>query len=256
MKAIYLINHLGLGDQLIMCGMVRHFVENGYKVKICTRLQHKDTCEFLYRDTDRVEFDFVTSDAPSHIHERMRLALSENYEVRPLATYKIPENMWNWATIGPGVDMCNWTHATYLSGNVNPLYLKTKFKVIRDLEREQKVFERFNLKKNEYIFVHESNDRSRRIHYTTDLPVFNPDDHYKEFPVLFDYLTIIENAKEVHCMTSSYSWLVELTEVGDPTKNFLHTLDIPNYFTIRESYLTYSDSVWTFVQGPSTRGDL
>jgi hypothetical protein len=91
MKAVYLINHLGLGDQLIMCGMVRHFVEHGYKVKIVARLQHKDTCEFLYRDTEQVEFDFVTSDASSHIHERMRLAASENYDIRPLATYKIPE---------------------------------------------------------------------------------------------------------------------------------------------------------------------
>jgi hypothetical protein len=132
--------------------------------------------------------------------------------------------------------------------------MKTKFKVVRDLEREQKVFEKFGLVKGEYIFVHEAKDRDRRtIDYPKHLPIFNPDDHYKEIPNMFDYLTIIENAKEVHCMTSSYAMMIELTEVGDKNKNFLHTLDIPGYLTIRESYLTYSDNLWTFVQttGPS-----
>jgi hypothetical protein len=126
--------------------------------------------------------------------------------------------------------------------------MKTKFKVVRDLEREQRVFESFGLKKGEYVFVHESKDRGRLITSTMNLPVFNPDDHYKDVPNMFDYLTIIQNAKEVHCITSSYAMLIELTEIGDKHTNFLHTLDIPGYLTIRESYLTYTDKLWTFVQ--------
>jgi hypothetical protein len=66
-------------------------------------------------------------------------------------------------------------------------------------------------------------------------------------------LTIIQNAKEVHCMTSSYAMLIELTEIGDKHKNFLHTLELPDYLTIRETHLSYTDRLWTFVQttGPS-----
>jgi hypothetical protein len=258
MKGICLIVHLGIGDQVMTCGMVRHFLEHGYKVKIFARKSHQVTCEFLYRDveTGLVTFEYVTTDNPKEIWGRIPQVQAEGYEIRPIATYKVPTDMWNWFTVGPGKEMANWSHTSYIQGGVNPSYMKTKFKVVRDLEREQQVFEKFGLKKGEYIFVHESKERKRTIKYPTELPVFNPDDHYREIPNMFDYLTIIDNAKEVHCMTSSYAMLVELTEVGDKHKNFLHTLDIPGYLTIRESYLTYSDKLWTFVQTTGSSGAL
>ena len=254
MKGICLIIHLGIGDQIMTCGMVRHFLEYGYKVKIIARLSHKVTCEFLYHDTDNVLFEYVTNDNPSEIWKLIPKIKEEGYEIRPLATYQT--NNWTWFTLGPGKELCNWTHATYIQGGVNPSYMKTKFKVIRDLAREQMIFEKFGLKKDEYNFVHESQERSRTIKYPNDLPIFNPDNYYKDIPNMFDYLTIIENAKQVHCMTSSYAMLIELTEIGDKNKNFLHTLDIPNYLTIRESYLSYTDKLWTFVQTTSPSGAL
>jgi hypothetical protein len=256
MKGIYLIIHLGIGDQIMSCGMVRHFLEYGYKVKICARLAHKETCEFLYRDTDQVSFEYVNTDDPREIWATVPRIQEEGYEVRPIATYKVPNHVWNWFTVGPGKEMSNWTHTTYIQGGVNPSYMKTKFKVVRDLEREQKVFEKFGLVKDEYIFVHESKTRGRTVEYPSDLPVFNPDDHYKEIPNMFDYLTIIENAKQVYCMTSCYAMLIELTEIGDKHKNFLHTLDIPDYLTIRETHLSYTDWLWTFVQTTSPEGAL
>ena len=249
MKGICLIIHLGIGDQIMTCGMVRHFLEYGYKVKIFARLAHKVTCEFLYRDAgDLVSFEFVETDRASEIWERLPAIQAEGYEIRPIATYKVPTDVWNWFTVGPGKEMTNWTHTSYIQGGVNPSYMKTKFKVVRDLAREQQVFDQFGLKKGEYIFVHESNSRSRTIDYPKGLPIFNPDDHYKEIPNMFDYLTIIENAKEVHCMTSSYAMLIELVEIGNKHTNFLHTLKLPDYLTIRESYLSYTDKLWTFVQ--------
>ncbi len=258
MKAICLIIHLGIGDQIMTCGMVRHYLEYGYKVKIFARKSHQVTCEFLYRDVekDRVSFEYLLTDDAREIWAKVPRIQVEGYEICPLATYKVPTEMWNWFTVGPGKEMANWSHTTYIQGGVNPSYMKTKFKVVRDLEREKRLFDIFDLKKGEYIFVHESKERDRRIKYTTDLKVFNPDDHYKQFPNVFDYLTIIENAKEVHCMTSSYAMLIELTEIGDKHKNFLHTLDIPGYLTIRESYLTYSDKLWTFVQTTGESGAL
>jgi hypothetical protein len=237
--------------------MVRHFLEYGYKVKICARLAHKETCEFLYRDAgDQVSFEYVKTDDAREIWATVPRIQDEGYEVRPIATYKVPTHVWNWFTVGEGKNMSNWTHATYIQGGVNPFYMKTKFKVVRDLEREQEVFEKFGLTKDAYIFVHESKDRERTIQYPKDLPVFNPDDHYKEIPNMFDYLTIIENAKQVHCMTSSYAMLIELTEIGDKHKNFLHTLEIPGYLTLRETYLSYTDKLWTFVQTTSSVGAL
>ena len=258
MKGICLIIHLGIGDQIMTCGMVRHFLEYGYKVKIFARKSHQVTCEFLYRDVEegRVSFEYLETGEAREIWERVPAIKAEGYEIRPIATYKVPTHVWNWFTVGEGKEMANWSHTTYIQGDVNPSYMKTKFKVVRDLKREQEVFDRFGLVKGEYIFVHESIYRDRRIQYPKGLRVFNPDDHYKEIPNMFDYLTIIQNAKEVHCMTSSYAMLIELVEIGDKHTNFLHTLDIPGYLTIRESYLTYTDRLWTFVQTTGTSGAL
>jgi hypothetical protein len=144
--------------------------------------------------------------------------------------------------------MSNWLQGTYIQGDINPSYMKTKFKVDRDYDREQKVFDSFGLKEGEYIFIHDSKSRDINIDVDTKgLRVFNPDDHYKEIPNMFDYLKIIECAKEVHCFGSSYAMLIELMELNDNTRNFYHTFEnASGSLTKREVLITYSDQTWKF----------
>lgn len=66
-------------------------------------------------------------------------------------------------------------------------------------------------------------------------------------PNIFDYISIIENADEVHCMNSSYNWFIELLKLGTPDKNFFHTGVAHKYYTPPIVKQVFSDQVWTFV---------
>jgi len=254
---IYIIHHLGIGDQLTLNGMVRHFVEHNHTVKIMARKSHQLSAEFMYRDLspDKVSFEFMDSKelvpSPQEIWKRANeLHEQEGYTLLPLATYQIPTNSWNWFTVGQGKNMCNWLQATYIQAGLNPFYMKTKFKVFRDPEKENEIFDHFGLVSGEYIFVHDSKSRGISINLpnNTGLQIFNPDEHYKEFPNMFDYCKIIECAKEVHCFGSSYAMLIELMELNSKDKNFYHTFhNASGNLTKREVLITYSDHLWTFV---------
>ena len=68
-----------------------------------------------------------------------------------------------------------------------------------------------------------------------------------ERPNIFEYISVIENADEVHCMNSSYNWMIELMKIGNPKKNFFH-LDIAHkYYGPRTVKTVFSDEVWTFI---------
>ena len=110
---IYIIHHLGIGDQLTLNGMVRHFIEHGNVVKIMARKSHQLTCEFMYRDTDQISFEFMDTKelvpTPQEIWKRANeLHEQDGYTLLPLATYQIPTDAWNWFTVGQGKNMDNW----------------------------------------------------------------------------------------------------------------------------------------------------
>ena len=149
-------------------------------------------------------------------------------------------------------NLTNWAYGVYMQAGVNPYYMRSKFHVERDSEREETLFNHYGLTKGEYIFVHDSPDRklddgNRTIEVETDLKIFNPNDTYKEFPNIFDYSLIIENAKEVHCMNSSYPWLVELLRLGKKDTTFFHTKAAHNYYPVHAVKTVFDEDLWTFI---------
>jgi hypothetical protein len=51
----------------------------------------------------------------------------------------------------------------------------------------------------------------------------------------------------VHCMNSSYNWMIELMNIGTPKKNFFH-LDVAHkYYGPKIVKTVFSDEVWTFI---------
>jgi hypothetical protein len=171
-------------------------------------------------------------------------------DVIPLATYGMDDKSWEFMTQGSGNVMSNWAHGVYIQAGINPKYMYSKFKVVRDKSRE------FTIKNENYIFVHDDPERDRVIDLQTDKFVYKPHskitDNKQEFfqcdrPNIFDYITVIENADEVHCMNSSYNWMIELMNIGNPQKNFFH-LDVAHkYYVPRTVKTVFSDEVWTFV---------
>ena len=239
-----ILHHLGLGDQIMLNGMVRHFAETD-NVVIFAKRCHEESVRFMYRDIqDRVEIILLDTINPNEIWSKVK------GDVIPLATYGMDDKSWEFMTQGSGNVMSNWAHGVYIQAGINPKYMYSKFKVVRDKSRE------FTIKNENYIFVHDDPERDRVIDVQTDKFVYKPHskitDNKQEFfqcdrPNIFDYITVIENADEVHCMNSSYNWMIELMNIGNPQKNFFH-LDVAHkYYVPRTVKTVFSDEVWTFV---------
>jgi hypothetical protein len=62
------------------------------------------------------------------------------------------DKSWEFMTQGQGSVMTNWAHGVYVQAGVNPKYMYSKFKVVRDKSKE------FTIDKENYIFVHDDPD--------------------------------------------------------------------------------------------------
>ena len=214
--SITILHHLGLGDQIMLNGMVRHFAEKEHVYLMCKNC-HEESVKFMYRDIcDQVTLILVENTNPREIHAK----LPKGSRILPLATYGMENNVWENFT-----QVTNWAHGVYLQAKVNPLYMYTKFKVVQDSSIQ------LSPPTSDYIFVHDDRERDRCIDIDTDKFIYKPHskviDKNKEFfhcenSNIFSYIWIIENAKEVHCMNSSYNWMIELMKLGNKKTNFFH----------------------------------
>jgi len=246
-----LLNHMGIGDAIMLNGMVRHFAEDD-KVVVVAKNCHEILMRFMYRDLgDQIDFIFVETTQPQHVWQKVwqyHNKCGNHSRIIPLSTYGMDDNTWaNWTqTEG----MSNWSEVVYNQAGVPHEYMRTKFKLIREPERELKPPEK------PYIFVHDDPERGRVINVDTEFDVFKPhskvtnlkEEYFESnVPNIFDYISIIENAKEVHCMNSSYNWFIELMKLGKKETNFFHTTVAHKYYKPSIVKQVFSDDVWTFV---------
>ena len=253
-KDICIVHHLGLGDQIMLNGMVRHFLEIRPKVHLLVKNCHLESVQFMYRDCTNIEYVIVNNTNPQDIWTKVKSL--ENCDILPLATYAVPDQTWDFFVAKDGNTFTNWAHGVYIQAGLNPLYMYSKFKVVRDPEREDVLFNKSELSEK-YIFIHDDHHRERfNTKHRKDLKIFKPGsfpiDTRKEFfscdnSNIFDYLKIIENAEEVHCMNSSYNWMIDLMKIGTPKKNFFHMYIAHSQYAPRTVKTVFNDQVWTFI---------
>jgi hypothetical protein len=82
-----------------------------------------------------------------------------------------------------------------------------EFYLERDISKEKNVIETLNPTGEKYVFVHDDSSRGFSIDLEkvqTDCKIIMNDTQFN----VFDYLTLIENAEEVHFMQSSFKELI------------------------------------------------
>ena len=211
-----ILHHLGLGDAIMLNGMVRHFAEKD-DVCIFIQKQHEDSVRFMYRDLTNIKIKLLNSTDAQEMWSQVE------GQILPLATYKLPNQHWDFATRGTLSEMVNWAHSIYIQADIPPKYMYSKFKVVRDRDSEIKY------EHNDYVFIHDDVSRGMKIDTSHTNTYRVTRDRLDSNSNIFDYLTVIENASEVHCMDSCYAWMINMMEIGNPSKNFLHLNVKGNY---------------------------
>lgn len=198
--------HMGLGDHLICNGLIRNLVRPDRKYIMFVKPHNTAAVSYMYRDLSNVRFfqcdDAGAVDFINRFGSRDRLHL-----------------------IG-----FNWTDTTqsfeenfYLQHGVSFSNKWESFKVERDQSLENNVYDHYGVT-GDYIFVH---DDSRFKINTDRLPagvsVVRP--KLGLVDTIFGYAKLIEQAKQVHCIESSFAFMVDLMKLN--TEFYIHRYSRP-----------------------------
>ena len=202
MNSLYVHHHLGLGDMIHMNGMMRKILkEEKYdSIYVFSKNCHKTMVDWMYRDELRIKVIGIDETGPEIQLVDQFMSGVEGDFVRIGHEYYRPQNN----EIGPiTCDMIfyNQVGVPY-SSRFDDCYWE------RDLEEEERVYNKLAPKGKNYIFVHDDPSRGFVINdeaTNPNLEIVRNDMSES----IFHLGALLENAKEIHLMESSIRCMVE-----------------------------------------------
>jgi hypothetical protein len=213
--------HQGLGDHIIMNGLVRATLARCGDIQLPVRACFLDTVRFMYRDCPGIELVTIPADEEHYRFQHrwgegdgscLRLGLFDPHWHRRLETHR-------------------WDEVFYLQAGLAIEDRWTHFRCQRSPEREQALCRAFGVSPGAYQLVHD--DPTRAFHI--DLRLLDPHlpvlrllppipggGPYPTSANLFDYATLAQEAAAIHCMGSSLFCLVEALPMPAGTPLALH----------------------------------
>ena len=191
-KSVVIHTHLGMGDIFICNGLVRKYIrESNYeKFYIVCKKNNANTVEKLYKEEAKTTV--ISIDGINEYDEVQNLNIDSDL-------LRIGHN---WLRTDINFDESFYDQLGYT--------LKDKYEwcnVPRDIEAENICYEEV-VKSEDYIFVHDKSSRGEyELDISSNLPVVKPNN--MSFGLL-DYMKVIENAKEIHCLNSSFLNMIDI----------------------------------------------
>lgn len=201
---IYIYTHQGLGDHIICNGLIRHFVDIQNEVTVFCKPQYESNVSWMFRDDTRIKVLAVGQD-----QDTVNYIMQNNLITNTLLVGF--DRLWR--EFQPPV-VETFDEAFYKMSYLPFEYRFTKFKYERDFQKEKEAFDFVNPNNEPYIFVHGDVDKSK---VRSDLKIVENPTNFG----IFDILTILENAEEIHIMESSIKCLINSYTFEKP-KLFYH----------------------------------
>lgn len=195
----YIYHHLGLGDHIICNGLVRHIKKFEDVVYVFCKLHNTKNVEYMYRDNPNIKILSVGEDIDviSYIN-------NNNIQNDIIVVGFTGENQNEVSSFD---EAFYFQHKIPFSKRFDDFYFE------RDFELEQNIVKELNPNNEKYIFTH-----------NIDISKINTNFKIIDNPVnysIFNLISLIENAEEVHLMESSIKNLVNSYKMEKP-KFFYH----------------------------------
>jgi hypothetical protein len=184
-KICYINQPSGLGDILMCEPIARHYYNLGYKIIYWVREDYLWIRDYIkYINFISINDNYTTSDEAIFSDEMIYLPVM----------HKRLSNDADWVNGG-------WLYDKYRVAKLDYNLWKT-FDYTRNEEKENELFQKLGLENKDYILVNEYSSVGRRklnidseydIVYMSNIPEFT----------MLDWGKIIENAKEVHTVSTS-----------------------------------------------------
>lgn len=186
MNDVVIYQHLGLGDHIICNALVRHYANVYEKIFLICKKHNYESVKFMYRDKLNIEivFDMLNKNT-------IQIGFTNEY--------------WNKKESRRFDEQFYYTHNIEFNKRWDNFFVK------RDLKREIDLYNKMMLNNKNYIFIHDDCSRDMKIDESlidkNNCDIFKPD--FSISNNIFDYLHIIEKAKEVHVIDSSFMFMID-----------------------------------------------
>jgi len=196
--------HPGLGDHLIINGLVREYVKAGNAIELAVKVEYLESLGFLYRDLSAVTLTAIPRTADPYVFQ-------ETWGGAAADCLRLGRFDPSWHRL---LETLVWDEVFYVQGNVPIAKRWESRSVVRDPQREQRVIDRLGYQYAGYQILHE--DRARG--FLADRSLLDPAlpivelDPVVTGPVtnnIFDFISLFAGARAIHCFSSSFYHLAD-----------------------------------------------
>ena len=202
----YIYHHLGLGDHIICNGLVRYFCKKNKSknISLVVKERNFNNVSRMYKGFENICFTKVDDD-------KGFLSLYSKCSATPVLRVGFEKTRPN-----------DFDVSFYDCAQISFSERWNSWDLERDDEQEKKIIEEFDVT-GDYIFVHDSSSVDKyNLNIDSDLPQIRPKRLSSEKSI-FDWLGVIENAKEIHCVNSSFIHLINSYNFNN--KKYYHTIN-------------------------------
>jgi hypothetical protein len=216
----YIYHHLGLGDHISCHGIVRHYCEIEDEVNLFVKPHNYENVKRMFKDIKNLNL----------------LQGDDNFVKNYVNQNNINENL-----IKVGFESLNsienFEYQFYKLSGVPVEYKHSKFFIERDYNTEIKLFNELNLISKEYVFLHDGGFEIREEYLPKNMKIVKPDGYG-----LFDWMYVIENAAEIHCIDSSFICLIDCMDLKNvPLYNHRYVRNYSNNIKL------FTDKNWNYI---------
>jgi hypothetical protein len=187
-------HHLGIGDHIICNGLVRNFYKKNNSIDLFCYDYNEANVKYMYRDLKNLNTIPVSSDQEANL-----IILKNNLNVLKVGFENLHKNGSFQSFDIEFYEIANLP----FSCKFDDFYLE------RDFEKELSILDSLNPNKDPYIFIHGDLDMSK---IRKDLKIINNPKEYG----LFNLISLLENAEEIHVMESSIKCLINQYKLNKP----------------------------------------
>ena len=209
---IIILTHLGLGDHIVCNGMINYLSQSFDVIHLPVKEKYYDQISYLYKNNLKIKFIPLTTfsflNKPKNI-ERDEIRRVKNFSKRNnlqllMIGYERTFKPFN-LSFYEQVDIPYDYSFDYFE---NPSDIEKQSRLLDHLRKDYKVYGDFQLVHNQ------SSYGKADLKINPELQTIYVDKSTDIFKNIFIYKKVIEEAKEIHCLDSSFLHLVERTQTN------------------------------------------
>jgi hypothetical protein len=247
-KTLFIIPHLELGDNLIINGMIHHYLEKQNVILVC-KLKYLEQLEIMYANTFdkkyKLYFYPVKGGSLENINIYNEIPIDEKL-TEYLNDNNIHVNIFNGYKLNyyklPNIVLNSYPMYFYNDNRLDNTIQYTKFKISKNEKEEDEIYQRLiNTIGTNYIVIIDDEKRNLLLnnkYINSNIPIFklgldskNKIDALNKIrdKNIFNYIKILENANEIHSIDSCILLLIDMLPIKG--KIFAHKYVRSNIFT-------------------------